>query len=234
MIGAYRDNEVSATHPLQLTLNDCRKAGATINQLSLSGLALPDVTQLIADTLSNAEVKPLAELVLDKTGGNPFFLTEFLKSLHAERCLNFDYLSLKLQWSLEQIQAQGITDNVVELMASQVQKVPAETQTVLKLAACIGNQFDLDTLAIVAQKTTRQTAIELAPALREGLILPLSDAYKLVELDVQGLSSHITAEYKFVHDRVQQAVYSLIPSTHKEATHLSIGRLLLRNGQLAN
>ncbi|MGB0388606.1 MAG: ATP-binding protein, partial [Ardenticatenaceae bacterium] len=242
VIGAYRDNEVNATHPLMLTLKDCRNAeagtlpsDATINEITLSGLALPDVTQLIADTLNRLDVTPLAELVLEKTGGNPFFLTAFLNSLHAEKCLHFDYLSGQWQWSLAQIQAQGITSNVVELMASQVQKLPAETQDVLKLAACIGNQFDLETLAIVAQNTTRQTAIDLAPALREGLILPLSDAYKLVELDLPGLSDQVSAEYKFVHDRVQQAVYSLIPEAYKEATHLSIGRLLLtKEGQVAD
>jgi predicted ATPase len=102
--------------------------------------------------------KPLAELVLAKTQGNPFFLKEFLQSLYTENLLDFDFLSGSWQWNLEQIQARGITDNVVELMTQKIQKLPELTQEVLKTAACIGNQFDLKTLSIVGEKPQKETA----------------------------------------------------------------------------
>ncbi len=238
IIGAYRDNEVSEGHPLMLTLDEIHKAGGIVNSINLSPLDLPNVNQLIADTLHSLPetAKPLAELVLLKTNGNPFFINEFLKSLYSENLLTFDFTLLSnggskggWQWNLEQIQAQNITHNVVELMAGKVQKLPHQTQQVLKLAACIGNQFDLQTLAIVCEKSPQQTAADLWKAMAEGLILPLSDAYKLIELDVQGLTEAVTVEYKFAHDRIQQAVYSLIPTNEKQSVHWQVGQLLLVN-----
>lgn len=231
VMGAYRDNEVSAAHPLMLALSEIKKAKAKVNHISLSPLALPHVTQLITDILhcQPATALPLAELVLTKTDGNPFFVTELLKSLYTEGLLTFIYERGFWQWDLGQIQGQQITDNVVELMATKVQKLPSNTQAVLKLAACVGNQFDLERLVFVYEKSPRETAADLWAAIAEGFILPLSDVYKLMELDVQGLSDKLGAEYKFAHDRIQQAVYSLIPETDKQAMHLQVGQLLLRN-----
>jgi predicted ATPase/GAF domain-containing protein/tRNA A-37 threonylcarbamoyl transferase component Bud32 len=231
LIGAYRDNEVSEAHPLRLTLSEIKKVKTTVNQISLSPLALSPITQLISDLLhcQSATALPLAELVLTKTGGNPFFMTEFLKFLYAKALLAFNYERGSWQWDLEQIQTQDITDNVVELMADKVQKLPHKTQAVLQLAACVGNQFDLETLAIVYEKSLWETAAALWAALAEGLILPLSDAYKLMKFEVEGLSDKLSAEYKFAHDRIGQAIYSLIPEGDKQAIHLRVGQLLLRN-----
>ncbi|MEP0855616.1 AAA family ATPase [Trichocoleus sp. DQ-U1] len=229
VIGAYRDNEVSAAHPLKITLSEIQKAGATVNSILLSPLDLSCVNQLIADTLKcDAErAKPLAELVLAKTQGNPFFLKEFLQSLYTENLLDFDFLSGSWQWNLEQIQARGITDNVVELMTQKIQKLPEVTQEVLKTAACIGNQFDLKTLSIVGEKPQKETAKELWSAVREGLIVPVGDDYKFLQTD-RNLDEFKVA-YRFVHDRIQQAAYSLIPSHRKQAYHLQIGQLLLNS-----
>ncbi len=231
VISAYRDNEVSPAHPLMLTLDEIRQANGIVNQITLAPLDLSNVTQLIADSFKckAAASRPLADLVLGKTNGNPFFINEFLKSLYDENLLAFDFDRGGWQWDLQQIQAQNITDNVVELMAGKVKKLPAQTQQILQLTACIGNQFDLQTLAIVSEKSPRDTASDLWEAVAEGLVLPLSDAYKLVELDVQGLAEEVKVEYKFAHDRVQQAVYSLIPAADKQAVHWRIGQLLLRN-----
>jgi len=235
VIGAYRDNEVSQTHPLMVTLAEIRQVGARVNDIVLGPLNLFHVNQLIADTLncSPERAKPLAELVLAKTGGNPFFLNEFLKSLHTEELLTFLPPSSDSeggwQWDLAQIQGQDITDNVVELMAQKVQRLAEQTQQVLKLAACTGNQFDLQTLAVVYEKSPRETAIALGPAIAEGLILPLDEAYKLVELEVEGLTEEVSVVYKFAHDRIQQAAYSLIPEADKQAVHRRVGQLLLRN-----
>lgn len=247
IIGAYRDNEVSATHPLIQTLEQIQGSGAIVNNIILQPLDLDNVNQLLADTLSygvhdeTQRAKQLADLVFHKTQGNPFFLTQLLSTLHSEKLLNFDFSTGSWQWDIKQIHAIGITDyNVVELIARNMQKLPLATQQVLKLAACIGNQFNLDVLAIVHEKSLSETAADLWDALQVGLILPLSDAYKIPLAFEQ--SSEIaeqwsvitdnrqpTITYKFLHDRVQQAAYSLIPDDQKKETHLKIGQLLLKN-----
>lgn len=234
LIGAYRDNEVSATHPLMLTLDEIQKAKAVVNHISLSALELPDINYLISDTLNCTleRGKSLAELVQAKTNGNPFFVKEFLKSLYTEKLLKFNYTQGLWQWNLEEIQVREITDNVVELMAFNIQKLQHQTQQVLKMAACIGNQFDLQNLAIVFEKSPRETAASLREAMAEGLVSPLSDAYKSVELDVPQLANELTVDYKFLHDRIQQAAYSLIPAEQKQIVHRQVGQLLLQNTPL--
>ncbi|AFY81995.1 AAA family ATPase [Oscillatoria acuminata] len=231
LIGAYRDNEVSSVHPLMLTLEELQKNQATVNQIFLTPLSLSDVTQLVADTLNTTEeiARPLAELVEVKTKGNPFFVNQFLSSLYKNKVLNFESDRRCWQWDIHQIAAQNITDNVVDLMVEQVKKLPETTQTCLKLAACIGYRFDLETLALVSQKSRSETAAALWEAISETLILPLGDDYKLMEVDIPEIAQGVTVEYKFAHDRIQQAAYSLIPETDKQAVHLQIGQLFLEN-----
>lgn len=227
LIGAYRDNEVGPAHPLRLTIEEIGQAGVRINSIALAPLDQTHVTQLLADTLGQSEAaEPLARLALAKTEGNPFFLKEFLKSLHANGLLRFDFQTGHWQWDLTQIQAQSITDNVVELMAGQVQRLAAETQQALKLAACVGNHFTLAAVAAVSEQSLRQTTADLQPAVAAGLIWPLNDAYKLLDFDTAGLAETVTVEYKFAHDRIQQAVYSLIPADERQMTHYRVGRLL--------
>jgi len=151
LIGAYRDNEVSATHPLMLTLEEIQKTGAVVNNIVLQPLQLTHVSELVSDTLHSdpSKAKPLAELVFKKTHGNPFFLTQLLKSLHQENLLSFNFSEGCWQWDIERLQWIDITDNVVELMVSQIQKLLPTTQHVLKLAACIGDKFTLGVLSIV-------------------------------------------------------------------------------------
>ncbi|MBD2695143.1 AAA family ATPase [Anabaena catenula] len=229
LIGAYRDNEVNAAHPLIQTVEEIRQSGGVVNQLSLTALNLPDINQLIADTLhcQPEDSLPLAELVQLKTGGNPFFMNEFLKSLYTEGLLKFERQTKKWQWSIEQIQNQGITDNVVDLMASKIHKLNPKTQQVLKLSACIGNSFNLETLADAAELSRRETAQNLEIAIAQGLILPMSNAHKSVVLDVP-LPGSPTIEYKFVHDRIQQAAYSLLPQAEQIKTHWQVGQCLLQ------
>ncbi|HEY9609719.1 response regulator, partial [Allocoleopsis sp.] len=282
LIGAYRDNEVNSAHPLMITLDSIRKEGATVNCITLAPLHSEPIAQLIADTLHSdiASVKPLASLIVKKTEGNPFFVNEFLKTLHAENLLTFNRPQSSLtppapgqqkaqatsgfplfkgelgapsgdkgagrgiskrgvkeeeslnfpsyqgrvrggfwQWDISNIEALGITDNVVELMISKVKKLPPITQQVLRLAACVGASFDLNTLSIISEQSPHQISFELTPALQSGLILPIS------ELDEQLLIQN----YKFLHDRVQEAAYALIDEAQKTAVHLQIGRMLLQN-----
>jgi len=243
LIGAYRDHEVSSTHPLMQTVEYLQDTGIILNNLVLEPLSLAQVTELISETLNDSErIQPLAELIWNKTGGNPFFLTQLLHTLYQEKLLRFDFTRLQSpgrrgewQWNIEEIHAIGITDkSVVELVASRIQQLPETTQQVLKLAACVGDKFTLDVLSTVNAKSPSVTATELWDALQAGLILPLNESY-LIPLFLDGEagvnltfdSSRIS--YKFLHDRVQQAAYSLIPDDEKKATHLSIGKLLFEN-----
>ncbi|MCU0544844.1 MAG: AAA family ATPase [Oscillatoriaceae cyanobacterium Prado104] len=232
LIGAYRDNEVTAAHPLVQTLENIEKAAATtINRILLAPLDLTDIAQLLVDTLfvESKKAQPLAKLLQQKTGGNPFFVNEFLKNLHSEAWLHFNYESQQWQWDLKQIKAQPLADNILELTIKNIKKLPTATQAVLKLATCLGNRFDLKTLAVIYEKSLHETAKDLRSALQSSLILPLSDDYQLAEVDVAGLSDRLVAEYKFAHDRIQQAVYSLISEADKQSVHLRTGRLLLEN-----
>ncbi|TAG63462.1 MAG: GAF domain-containing protein [Oscillatoriales cyanobacterium] len=226
LIGAYRDNEVHPTHPLVQAIEQIAKTGTPVNNIVLQPLDFGNVCELIADTITaNDKVRLLAELIFHKTGGNPFFITQLLQALYQENLLHFELSSGSWQWDLAQIQAIGITDkSVVELVASRIEKLPETTQRVLKLAACIGDTFS-----------------ELWAALQTGLVLPLSNAYKIPLVGGWGLdnlrsiipASQSKIAYKFLHDRVQQAAYSLIPDAQKQATHLKIGQLLLKNTPVA-
>lgn len=235
LIGAYRDNEVSATHPLLQSLEHLQQMPAIFNQIVLQPLALHHVEQLVSDTLRSQPtlVRSLSTQLFQRTQGNPFFLTQLLKSLHQEGLLCFSFAERRWQWDDAQLQGIPLTENVVELMVSQIRKLPPVTQTVLKLAACIGNKFTLDVLAIVHEKSPAATAQDLWAALPTGLILPLSETYKApLILDLNSplpLPETFQVSYQFLHDRVQQAAYSLIPEAQKQATHLKIGQLLLQN-----
>lgn len=242
LIGAYRDNEVNPTHRLIQTLQNIYQTDTVVYNITVEPLLLTHVQQLVADTLYGAsmthKVELLSELVFNKTQGNPFFLTQLLKSLYSENLLVYHVVTDSWHWNIQQIQAVGITDyNIVELIAKNIRKLPLHTQKVLELAACIGNQFNLEVLATVNENSDIITATHLWSALQAGLILPLSSNYKIplvfgeTELDLLK-ASNVKIDYKFLHDRVQQAAYSLIPENEKKPTHLKIGKLLLKNTTL--
>ena len=226
LIGAYRDNEVTATHPLAIALEKISEKNTRIETITLGALAVKDIAKLIADTLQvdMANVKSLAEVIVKKTRGNPFFVNEFLKTLHAENLLNFDTIRRQWEWNLEEIQETKITNNVVDLMINKLNKLPESTREVLRFAACIGADFDLNTLAKLREKSPREVFEELEVAIQKGLIITTS------ELNEELLISN----YKFGHDRIQQAAHSLIDEEEKKAINLKIGRWLLESIDLEN
>jgi len=252
LIGAYRDNEVTVSHPLRFAFETIRASGTTIHEMVLAPLELISIIQLVAETLkcSPDHAQPLAELIQVKTGGNPFFINEFIKYLYQEKLLIFNPQQGVWDWDLSQIKAQNFTDNVVAILADKIKTLPPQVQQVLQFAACLGNSFELKPLALVLGESLSATAVQLWQAIAAGLIVPLGEDYKLIsQADMtqsllgqhqkNALSSvfskthrdiqNLTIQYQFVHDRIQQAAYSLIPEEECQAVHRTVGKLLLQN-----
>ena len=235
IIGAYRDNEVDSTHPLFISLNKIKNENAIVNTITLLPLETEHINQLISDSLkcSIRDVDNLCKLCLSKTNGNPFFLIQFLNSLADRGLIEFDTKIFKWEWDAAKIEKTDITSNVVELMTARIEKLSEKAQRILKLASCIGNRFDLDTLAIINEKAAVETANEINEALESGLIQPIGEGYKLagylniLKDDKFFERPEYKIQYKFLHDRVHQAVYSHIGNEYK-SIHLKIGRLLLQ------
>lgn len=231
VIGAYRDNEVDAMHPFGQLLKDLRSGGSSVDTLKLEPLGLPDIAKLLSDTLlaDSAEVTGLARLVLQKTQGNPLFVRQFLMDLYREELISrssqTDIDSAPWDWNLKAIRTAGITDNVVDLLLRRLRQLSPEAQETLRIAACIGNRFDIDTLALI-QNLSHQEAFErLREALDEELLRPLSEFTASEAEDI--LSPLLVREFQFQHDRVQQAAYSLIDPDSQRIVQLTIGRSLL-------
>ncbi|PQJ95796.1 serine/threonine protein kinase [Chromatium okenii] len=229
LIGAYRDNEVFPAHPLVLTIDEIAKNGSIINRVILSALDLATSSQLICDALKTGaeEVTQLTEMVLLKTGGNPFFLNEFLNALYAEDFLSFDRTSLRWVWDFQAIENRNFTDNIVELMVSKIKKLPLKTQAILKISAAIGNQFDLSLVSAFEATELRELVNHLDVAVSENLVMPLNTR-EYIELSLLNTPNYLLPEYKFVHDRIQQAAYSFIPDDQRHVVHYQLGQILLK------
>ncbi len=210
LIGAYRDNEVSPTHALIRKLDAIRQGGGSLQDIVLTPLTRDDLAQLLSDSLRCAleRAEPLAQMIHEKTTGNPFFAIQFIATLADEGLLTFDYDVGRWTWELNRIHAQGYTDNVVELMVAKLNRLPVDTQSALKQFACMGNTAVFEMLAMAYDQPVEVLHEHLWEAVRTGLIFRSEDSYR------------------FLHDRVQEAAYTLIPKEQRAAAHLRIGMLL--------
>ncbi|MBV9792215.1 MAG: serine/threonine-protein kinase PknK, partial [Chloroflexi bacterium] len=238
IIGAYRDNEISSSHPLMMTIDDLRKSPVAVKMIAVRALDIDDVNTLISDTLHSTpeQTQALADLIFEKTAGNPFFVNQFFKSLHGDGLIVFDSASGHWTWDLDQINERGMTDNVLTFMAEKIQKYEPETQRILTQAACIGRQFEMELLSVVTGESSAIVAAKLWPALREGLIIPIDIDYSFAKPEnaeahsthsTTSTSGYINVAYRFLHDRVWQAAYSLVDEAEKKQIHFTVGHLLL-------
>ena len=211
LIGAYRDNEVNSGHPLMRKLEAIRQTGAIVEEVILAPLTPGDLGQLIADALrcELERAASLAQVVYEKTAGNPFFAIQFISALTEEALLTFNHRDGRWCWDQSRIHAKGYTDNVVDLMVGKLNRLPLESQKALQQLACLGNSSEITTFSIVHGKSEDELHSDLREAVRLDFIVRLQDSYK------------------YVHDRVQEAAYSLIPEQLRAETHLRIGRLLM-------
>ncbi len=211
VVGAYRDNEVTPAHPLAGALEAARGAGARVSDVVLGPLAAEDLTAFVGDALHcpPRQVAPLSDLVREKTAANPFFAIQFLTAVYEQGLLHLDERSGAWSWDVAEIRARGATDNVVELLVGKLKRLPPPTQEALQQVACMGNSAEIGALAMVLGRPEEEAGEILWPALRDGLLLRLG------------------SDYEFVHDRVQEAAYSLVPEESRPAAHLRIGRLML-------
>jgi predicted ATPase/class 3 adenylate cyclase/predicted metal-dependent HD superfamily phosphohydrolase len=235
-IGAYRDNEVPDDHALHRLLSELQSAGTPVKSIELLPLQKSSVTQLVADTLHipAEEADSLSELVYNKTRGNPFFVRQFIAALIDRRLLQFDQGKQRWRWNTQHIEAQYITENVVELVASRINQLEPNTRRVVQLGACIGNYFDLQTLSLACNLTPREAAIALRPAIQEEILVPVGEAYKYAEGSVDSSQRAHTIWYRFGHDKLHQAAYSTVDKDHRPLLHEHVGQLIMaetRDGQ---
>jgi predicted ATPase/HPt (histidine-containing phosphotransfer) domain-containing protein len=232
VIGAYRDNEVHEGHLLNLALRQIRERAPTaLVNMPLLPLSEPATAELVAGALKcrPEDCLALAREIHVKTEGNPFFASELLSTLYREGALSFQSEQGRWTWDLDAARRLAASDNVVELMVQRLKRLNEDALGVLRVAACVGNVFSLQSLASLLERSPDTTARMLWPAVAEGLVVPLDDNYRLMHRDPgESLApAAVEVSYRFQHDRVQQAAYSLITESDRSAMHLRIGRRLL-------
>ncbi len=236
-VGAYRDDEIGARHPLTQLLDTLRTVPTCTRTLRLEALPLDALAQLVADTLQveAASVRPLAQRVLDKTGGNALFVRQLLQTVHERGLLTLASDGRTWQWNDEAILRLEMSNSVTALMGERVARLPATARELLALAACIGPRFALGTLAEVAGLSTAEAGERLDAALTAGLLRgtaataapAASAAHTASAASVASAANAAGLCFEFAHDHVRQAAYAVLPKQQRRATHLAIGRRLL-------
>ncbi|MEO8212873.1 MAG: AAA family ATPase, partial [Myxococcales bacterium] len=209
-VGAYRDDEVAADHPLAIALPSLRAPGVATTELVLGPFALDDLASLVAAMLRTPRerVMPLVRLVHAQTGGNPFFAAQFVMALYEEGLLRLDAGAHVWTWELDRVRAKGFTDNVLDLLARTLMRLTPEGRETLKTLALLGMRATVDVVA-------------------RALAIPVERAREnLVEANLASLVDRKDDTYAFVHDRIREAACALIPTGARAEAHLRIARLL--------
>jgi len=229
IIGAYRDNELEEIHPLFNFLQTLKTAGIEFSHRNLYPLEPKHIHQWIAETLHapQNEIHGLAELVSQKTGGNPFFTGMFLNSLYTENLLTFNVEKGKWQWDLSHIQQLDITDNVADLLSLQIRRFSDDTQQLLKISCCMGNQFLIQTIAAISDKPVGECIKLLQEPIAEGILMPVEKGYFPVKQDKKEDSEHFFNWFRFSHDKIRKVIYSMIEHEHRTVLHFKVGQFLL-------
>jgi predicted ATPase/transcriptional regulator with GAF, ATPase, and Fis domain/tRNA A-37 threonylcarbamoyl transferase component Bud32 len=234
VIGTYRDNEVSPNHPLTSFIESLKRQDGALTEIVLPPLGPDHLGALLADAMgATPGISELSPVLFEKTAGNPFFAIQFLMSLHQAGHLAFDRTTRQWRVELEAIRRLRMTENVVDLMTDRLRRLDEPARRALRLAACIGNRFDLATLAVVSELEPSDLVAHLWPVLDQGLILSEEQSYGLPADLADGRRSD-QRRFRFLHDRVQQAAYALIPEDLRPQAHLTLGRLLLARGEEAS
>jgi len=220
LIGAFRDNEVSASHPLMMMLDRLRQNGMSVNEINLQPLGKNTLNQMVADVLVTEPAKSagLSDLIYRKTNGNPFFSRQCMLTLYEENAIYFDSANRCWSYVLEKAENAAISDNVLELMLGQIQQLSPSVQDKLKIASCIGNEFSIQLVNQLSDEEMEATTAEILIAVQKGLILA-----------VYSWNSDEIEKYRFLHDRVQQATSLLLNEEEKKLIRLKTGRILLEN-----
>ena len=224
---AYDGGFLVLSKTLRLTIDALRDADLPLETLALEPLDDTGLTQLVADAVRVPTIlgRDLAALVLEKTGGNPFFVQRFLQSLANGGHLHFVEPMGAWQWDTEAIRSLDITDNVVEFLVRQLLELPEEARALLQVAACLGNRFSLDALDRVADRSEAERVALLATAIEAGQILPIGSGWRrLAAGGIEPGDAHSEdLDFRFAHDRVQQAAYSLLSEPRRAELHHRIG-----------
>ncbi|MBI5570570.1 MAG: AAA family ATPase [Desulfomonile tiedjei] len=232
VVGSYRTDEVSADHGLIKGIGRVVREGATVNSIGLDPLKIGSVTELVSDAVrcDKDSAGPLAEVVLQKTGGNPFFANEFMKSLYEAKLLDFDQERGVWAWDLRDVENQSITQNIADLMSARIKNLDLRTQEALRSASCLGSRFELGVLAHVLGYSESEAMGALREAVSEGMLIGLVNVWTSGDPHSCGLDANLPIELKFAHDRIRQAAYELIPESERPTVHLCLGRKLIEHG----
>ncbi len=245
-IGAYRSNEISKTHPLFDSIAAIKNKGVPVQTISVKPISESDLCHLLSDAFQTDmnNVQLLAQIIFDKTRGNPFFVRQFIESINREGFFSYDYENGRWQWDIEQITAQSITENVVEFMTARVLRLGETSYRMLQLASCIGDSFSLSMLSMAAGKTAAEIVASLQEAVAHGLITPKGDTWRHMDrslIKIQGqknpdapISAADDITFEFLHDEVRQAVYARVPQPLKQQFHLTIGKLIFQHTDKKN
>ncbi len=227
-IGAYRDNEVDDSHPFTMLLHELSNLGTSIQEIHLENMRIDHVQELIQDTFNSSALQSrlLANIIFSKTAGNPFFISQFLKSIYDSNLIWFDSESRQWAWNLQGLESTNFTDNVIEFMIEKMSNMDKKVRTQLTLTSCIGDSFDIEMLRLI-QEDREGLIDDLWPSVIEQFLIVEERTVDTSRFRTDNANKEPSLFYRFAHDRIRQAAYELIPEETKSKVHQQIGELLL-------